>query len=106
MRSFFVAMLIALPGPVVAQAPATPASQPPERSTSGENRLNLNLDESSRRQILRELPSERGANRDEANGLPGLGAKPRKAEPTSDMGDKRPFPNSGLDPAPTAPLPR
>ena len=112
MRALLTAMLFALSGTAGAQAPASqspgsqgPGVQPPERVTPGETRLNLNLDEASRRQILREMPADRGTATTD-NTLPGLGTGRGSAPSAPPMNDIRPFPRSGMDPAPTAPPPR
>ena len=97
MRALLAAALFALAGAVAAQSPApqppaTPALQPPERKASGEPRLNLNLDDASRRQILRDLPSERGAG-SAASSLPSLGATPgSRSGSFGDLPGKTPYP--------------
>ena len=102
MRTLLAAALFALASAVAAQSPAPRA---PEPKASDEPRLNLNLDDASRRQILRDLPSERSAE-SASSTLPSLGGGRGNPSISSDMKDKRPFPKSGLDPAPTAPPPR
>jgi hypothetical protein len=79
--------LLAAAGPVAAQSPApqppapqpqpsaTPAPQPAERKP-----LILNLDEASRRQIMRGQPAEERTDGGAARGLPSLGEGARPLE--------------------------
>jgi hypothetical protein len=78
--------LLGAAGPAAAQSPAatapapqpqplaTPASQPPERKAAGERTLNLNLDDASRRQIMRGSESTEQAR---GTALPSLGGDAR-----------------------------
>jgi hypothetical protein len=62
------------PQPSAPQPPATPASQPPEHKAAGERTLNLNLDDASRRQIMRGSESTEQAR---STALPSLGGDAR-----------------------------
>jgi hypothetical protein len=97
--------LLAAAGPLAAQSPApqpaaTPAPQPPESKPAGERVLNLQLDDASRRQIMRDQPVDPGAGRGAAGSLPSLGGDARPLDLTKPRESVFPKESTSKTPAP------